>query len=249
MPPELLRWYGALGLKLIELYGMTENGCTHATDVQHPLPGSVGQVLNGVKSRLDPETSEVQVLSSGLMMGYFLEPQLTAQAFTSDGWLHTGDKGTVDALGNLKLTGRVKDLFKTSKGKYVAPAAIESLLSVMPGVEACCVVGANMAQPLAILALTPERVKQALEPVERQKMQVDFERELVLINQQLDPHERLSCLVLDPNPWTVDSGFVTPTLKVKRNQVEEAYGASFEAWSSGKTVIVWMVAGAPASHS
>jgi long-chain acyl-CoA synthetase len=240
MPPELLRWYGALGLNLIELYGMTENGCTHTTDVHHPLPGSVGKVLNGVKCRLDPETSEVQVLSSGLMVGYFLEPQLTAQAFTSDGWLHTGDKGSVDAQGNLKLTGRVKDLFKTSKGKYVAPAAIEAMLSVMPGVEACCVVGANMAQPMAILALTPERVKQALEPEQRQELQNDFERELVLINQQLDPHERLSCLVLDQTPWTVDSGFITPTLKVKRNQIEAVYGPSFEAWSELQKSIVWI---------
>jgi long-chain acyl-CoA synthetase len=242
MPPELLRWYGALGLNFIELYGMTENGCTHTTDVQHPLPGSVGQVLSGVKCRLDADTSEVQVLSPGLMMGYFLEPELTAQAFTSDGWLHTGDKGSVDDQGNLKLTGRVKDLFKTSKGKYVSPAAIEAILAVVPGVEACCVVGANMAQPLAILALTAERVKQTLGSEDRQKVQADFERELILINQQLDPHERLSCLVLDHTPWTVDSGFMTPTLKVKRNQIEAVYGPSFEAWAAHRQSIVWMKA-------
>lgn len=200
MPPELLRWYSALGLNLIELYGMTENGATHSTDVKHPLPGSVGQALTGVKCRLDPDTSEVQVQSSGLMLGYFLEPELTAQAYTSDGWLHTGDKGTLDAQGNLKLTGRVKDLFKTSKGKYVSPAAIEALLAVMPGVEACCVVGANMNQPLAILALTPDLVKQAIQPQARQQLQDLFANELVNLNLQLDPHERLSCLVLDPTP-------------------------------------------------
>lgn len=249
MPPELLRWYGALGLNLIELYGMTENGCTHATDVHHPLPGCVGQVLNGVKSRLDPVTNEVQVFSPGLMLGYFLEPELTAQAFTSDGWLHTGDKGSVDAQGNLKLTGRVKDLFKTSKGKYVAPAAIEALLALVPGVEACCVVGANLAQPLAILALTPERLTQALEPEERQNMQAALERELVRINQQLDPHEHLSCLVIDHKPWSVESGFITPTLKVKRNQVEAVYEPSFEAWSELQKSIVWLQASSPSTHS
>ena len=240
MPPELLRWYGALGLNLIELYGMTENGATHSTDVKHPLPGSVGQALTGVKCRLDPDTSEVQVQSSGLMLGYFLEPELTAQAYTSDGWLHTGDKGTLDAQGNLKLTGRVKDLFKTSKGKYVSPAAIEALLAVMPGVEACCVVGANMNQPLAILALTPDLVKQANQPQARQQLQDFFAQELVSLNQQLDPHERLSCLVLDPTPWTVASGFITPTLKVKRNQIEDTYGAFFEAWTAQSKTIVWM---------
>jgi len=242
MPPELLRWYGELGLNLIELYGMTENGCTHSTDVKHPLPGSVGQALNGVKCRLDPATSEVQVQSSGLMLGYFLEPELTAQAYTSDGWLRTGDKGTLDAQGNLKLTGRVKDLFKTSKGKYVAPAAIEALLAVMPGVEACCVVGANMNQPLAILALTPDLVKQANQPQARQQLQDFFAQELVSLNQQLDPHERLSCLVLDPTPWTVASGFITPTLKVKRNQIEDAYGSFLEAWAAQGKAVIWVKA-------
>ena len=240
MPPELLRWYGALGLNLIELYGMTENGATHSTDVKHPMPGSVGQALNGVKCRLDPDTSEVQIQSSGLMLGYFLEPELTAQAYTSDGWLRTGDKGTLDAQGNLKLTGRVKDLFKTSKGKYVSPAGIEALLAVIPGVEACCVVGANMNQPLAILALTPDLVKQANQPQARQQLQDFFANELVNLNQQLDPHERLSCLVLDPTPWTVASGFITPTLKVKRNQIEDAYGSFFEEWTAQSKTIIWM---------
>jgi long-chain acyl-CoA synthetase len=240
MPPELLRWYSALGLNLIELYGMTENGATHSTDVEHPMPGSVGQALTGVKCRLDPDTSEVQVQSSGLMLGYFLEPELTAQAYTSDGWLHTGDKGMLDAQGNLKLTGRVKDLFKTSKGKYVSPAAIEALLAVIPGVEACCVVGANMNQPLAILALTPDLVKEANQPQARQQLQDFLAHELVSLNQQLDPHERLSCLVLDPTPWTVASGFITPTLKVKRNQIEDTYGSFLEAWTAQSKTIVWM---------
>ncbi len=240
MPAELMRWYAALGLNLIELYGMTENGCTHSTDVKDPMPGSVGQALNGVQCRLDPVSSEVQVRSSGLMLGYFLEPEITAQAFTPDGWLHTGDKGSLDAQGNLKITGRVKDLFKTSKGKYVAPAAIEALLTVMHGVEACCVVGANLAQPLAILALTPDVITQSLDPQKQAQLQADFQRELLSLNLKLDPHERLSCLVLDATPWTVGSGFVTPTLKVKRNQIEEVYGVLFEAWAAHSSDIVWI---------
>ena len=240
MPTELMRWYAALGLNLIELYGMTENGCTHSTDVKDPMPGSVGQALNGVQCRLDPGSSEVQVRSSGLMLGYFQEPELTAQTFTPDGWLHTGDKGSLDAQGNLKITGRVKDLFKTSKGKYVAPAAIEAMLAVMPGVEACCVVGANLSQPLAILALTPDVITQSLDLQKQAQLQADFQRELLGLNLKLDPHERLSCLVLDATPWTVGSGFVTPTLKVKRNQIEEVYGVLFEAWTAHSSDIVWI---------
>jgi len=123
MPPELLRWYNRLGLDLVEVYGMTENcGVSHATLPGKSRPGTVGLPYEGVQSRLDPANGEIQVKSPGLMLGYYKEPELTRDAFTADGWLHTGDKGTLDAEGNLRITGRVKDLFKTSKGKYVAPA-------------------------------------------------------------------------------------------------------------------------------
>ncbi|MDO8418454.1 MAG: AMP-binding protein, partial [Rubrivivax sp.] len=133
MPPDLLRWYDKLGLDLVEVYGMTENcGVSHATLPGKQRPGTVGLPYDGVQSRLDPVSGEIQVKAPCLMLGYYKEPELTRQAFTDDGWLRTGDKGALDAEGNLKITGRVKDLFKTSKGKYVAPAPIEDRL-VMHG--------------------------------------------------------------------------------------------------------------------
>ena len=240
MPSELVRWFGALGLNLIEVYGMTETGFTHSTDVGHRLPGSVGQSLGGVECRLDPQTSEVQVWSAGLMLGYFLEPELSARAFTFDGWLHTGDRGVLDAQGNLRLEGRLEDLFRTSKGVNVAPAAIEALLAVIPGVEASCVVGANMAQPLAVLALSAELLEKAGDRHGRSQLESMFEPELMLLNKQLCAQERLSCLVLDQKPWTVASGFVTPTLKVKRQKVTEAYGAFYETWTAQGKAVVWL---------
>jgi len=239
MAPELLRWYGALGLNLIELYGMAETGFTHSTDVQHPLSGSVGQSLDGVECRLDPQSSEVQVRSDGLMLGYFLEPELSAQAFTFDGWLHTGDRGSIDAQGNLRLEGRLEDLFRTSKGVYVAPAAIEALLAAIPGVEASCVVGANLAQPLAVLALSAKLLEKAGDPHGRSQLESILEPELMLLNKQLCPQERLSCLVLDQKPWTVASGFITPTLKVKRHKVTQAYGSFFGIWTAQGKAVVW----------
>ena len=137
MPPELLRWYNRLGLDLVEVYGMTENcGVSHATLPGTSRPGTVGLPYDGVQSRIDPANGEIQVRSRGLMLGYYKEPELTREAFTADGWLHTGDKGMLDAEGNLRITGRVKDLFKTSKGKYVAPAPIEDRLDAHPMVEA-----------------------------------------------------------------------------------------------------------------
>ena len=171
MPLELLRWYGALGWDLIALYGMTETGYTHSTDVQRPLSSGVGPSLNGVDCRPDPRSAEVQVRSAGLMLGYFLEPELSAQAFTSDGWLRIGDRGSLDAQGNLRLTGKLEDLWRTSKGKYVAAADIEVLVAMIPGVEACCVVGANLAQPLAILGLSTEFHKKALDPHGRSQLE------------------------------------------------------------------------------
>ena len=95
------------------------------------------------------------------MLGYYKEPDQTRSTFTPDGWLRTGDKGALDAEGGLRITGRVKDLFKTSKGKYVAPAPIEDKLVMHSAIEACCVTGANLGQPLALVMLNMEAAKKA----------------------------------------------------------------------------------------
>ena len=154
MPPELLRWYAKLGLEIIEVYGMTENcGVSHCTLPGRQRPGTVGYPYEGVHSRLDPDTNEIQVTSPGTMLGYYREPEQTRNTFTGDGWLRTGDKGVLDAEGGLRVTGRVKDIFKTGKGKYVAPAPIEDKLVMHTAVEACCVTGANLGPPLAIVML------------------------------------------------------------------------------------------------
>ncbi len=241
MPPELLTWYAKLGLDIIEGYGMTENcAISHATLLGVPRPGTVGQPYDGIETRLDPANGEIQMKSHGLMLGYYKEPELTAQAFTADGWLHTGDKGALDVEGNLKITGRVKDLFKTGKGKYVAPAPIEDKLVMHNAVEACCVTGANLGQPLAVLMLNPESVAAAGSPAGRAELEASLAEHLKKVNATLDPHEQLDCLVLVTEPWTVDNGFITPTFKVKRNRIEEIYAASYERWVGARKSILWM---------
>ena len=240
MPPELLRWYASLGLPIIEVYGMTENcGVSHATLPGVQRPGTVGRAYDGVHSRLDPQTGEIQVKSPGLMLGYYKEPELTRDAVTADGWLHTGDKGQLDAEGNLRITGRVKDLFKTSKGKYVAPAPIEDQLVMNGAVEACVVTGANLGQPLGIVMLNADAAKRASDIGQRQAMEASLSAHLDAINARLDPHEQLDCLVVVSEPWTVDNGFITPTFKVRRNHIEEVYGAHFERWSDQRQRVVW----------
>jgi long-chain acyl-CoA synthetase len=241
MPPELLRWYGRLGLKLSEVYGMTENcGISHATLRDRPRPGTVGPPYDGINCRLDPESGEVQVKSPGTMLGYYRDPELTRQAMTDDGWLRTGDKGEVDSEGNLRIVGRVKDLFKTGKGKYVAPAPIEDRLVAHTAVEACCVTGASLGQPVALVMLNVEAARRALEPGGRGVLEESLATHLSSVNEALDPHEQLDCLVVVREAWTVDNDLVTPTLKVKRNRIEAVYSRHYESWVSTRRPVVWL---------
>jgi len=241
MPPELLRWYNRLGLDLVEVYGMTENcGVSHATLPGASRPGTVGLPYAGVQSRLDPANGEIQVKSPGLMLGYYKEPQLTRDTFTPDGWLHTGDKGVLDAEGNLRITGRVKDLFKTSKGKYVSPAPIEDKLVMHDAIEACCVTGANLGQPLGIVMLNAQAVAKVEDTATRGVLEQSLNDHLTRVNANLDPHEQLDCLVVVTDPWTVDNGFITPTFKVKRNRIEEVYAPRYETWTGAHKSVVWM---------
>lgn len=241
MPPDLLRWYATLGLEVVEVYGMTENcGISHATLPGQPRPGTVGLPYDGVQSRVDPATGEIQMKAPCLMLGYYREPELTAQTFTPDGWLHTGDQGEMDAQGNLRITGRVKDLFKTSKGKYVAPAPIEDRLVMHTAVEACCVTGANLGQPLALLMLNAEAAARASAAQGRSELETSLTAHLVAVNASLDPHERLDCLVVTTQAWTVDNDLITPTFKVKRNRIEKEFAARYEGWTASGRQVVWM---------
>ena len=240
MPPELLRWYQKLGLRLSEVYGMTENcGVSHATLREHPRPGTVGPPYDGIECRLDPGTQELQMRSPGVMLGYYRNPEQTRDAMTADGWLKTGDKGEIDAEGNLRIVGRVKDLFKTGKGKYVAPAPIEDRLVTHTAVEACCVTGANLGQPLALLMLNAETFGRAADPTERTQLEQSLAAHVESINATLDPHEQLDCVVVVRDAWTVDNDLVTPTLKVKRNRIEAVYGQHYETWVASRRTVIW----------
>ncbi len=240
MPADVLGWYRNLGLDLIEVYGMTENaGVSHATLPGSFHPGTVGLPYAGIEARVDPLSGELQMRSPGVMLGYFKEPELTRNALTDDGWLRTGDKAEVGADGLTRITGRVKDLFKTSKGKYVAPAPIEDLLVTQPAIEACCVTGANHAQPFAICMLSADAIARCATAEGRAALMAAMADHLGQVNQKLEAHEQLAFLALVPLPWTPENGFVTPTLKVKRNRIEDSYGPSFNAWEAQRKPVVW----------
>ena len=240
MPVALLAWYRKLGLPVNEGYGMTENlALSHLTLPGTNQEGTVGPAYEGVDVRIEAQTGEIQMRSPAVMLGYYKEPEQTREAFTADGWLRTGDKGQIDPQGKLRITGRVKDLFKTSKGKYVAPAPIEDKLVMHEAVEACVVSGANLGQPLGIVMLNAEAVAASADATARKALDTSLAQHLKGINATLDPHEQLKCLVVVTSAWTVDNDIITPTFKVKRNRIEDLYAKNYERWEASGQKIIW----------
>ena len=245
MPADVLHWYRQLGLDLIEVYGMTENcGISHST-LPGRLPstpdaGTVGLPYPGVEQRIDAETGEIQVRSPGVMQGYYKNPTLTQETLAQDGWLHTGDKGEIDSQGVLRITGRVKDIFKTSKGKYISPAPVENRLGQHPAIEACVVTGAALAQPLALVMLNAAACLSATSSnSERAALEASLAEHLKTVNASLEAHEKLSLLAVVTKAWTPENGLVTPTFKVKRGKIESIYGNLFDAWRVTELPVVW----------
>jgi long-chain acyl-CoA synthetase len=230
-PIELIAWYRSLGLELVEIYGMTESwAISHMGRLGDLRPGWIGPPVPGVEQRLTSE-GEVLVRTPGCMLGYYKAPELTREMIDEEGWLHTGDRGEIDEAGRLRITGRVKELFKTSKGKYVAPAPIENRLLAHPQIEQACVLGANMPQPFAIVVLS--KAAMASTNIESELAAIREE-----INRAVDHHERLQCIVIAMEPWTVENGLLTPTLKLKRNAIEEHYAPFVKQWyETGKAVV------------
>lgn len=240
MPAPVLQWYRRLGLNMVEAYGMTENcGASHSTLPYSDAIGTVGLPYHDIECRIDPQNQEIQIRSPGIMQAYYKDPEQTAAAITSDGWLRTGDKGHVNEEGFLSITGRIKDLFKTSKGRYVAPSPIEDILVLHPDIEACAVMGANFSQPFALIMLTPNAIERCQTPEGKNKLQVLLKIHLKSVNEKLESHEKLDFLVAMTTAWTPENNFVTPTLKVKRQALESAYQDHFEQWLQLKQPIVW----------
>lgn len=238
VPQTLLLWYRKLGLDVLEVYGMTEScGYSHICLPGQNKPGWIGKPCPEVEVRID-RSGEVQVRSGATMLGYYKEPQKTADTITEDGFLRTGDKGEEDAEGNLRLTGRLKEIFKTSKGKYVAPAPIENRLAVHSRIEQVCVVGDGLSAPLGLCVLSAVGQQDA-GGVARAGLHSSLEKLLEEVNGALDKHERLRRLVVVKDNWAVENGFLTPTLKIKRNVIEAAYSARFEEWSERSEAVLW----------
>ncbi|EAT13170.1 long-chain fatty acid CoA synthetase [Bermanella marisrubri] len=217
MPKALIEWFDEIGIPIVEGYGMTENmayGTFNFPDDRNV--GSVGKPFAHVDVKIS-EQGEILFKSEALMLGYYKDEEKTKEALAG-GYYHTGDKGHIDDLGFLHITGRVKELFKTSKGKYVAPAPIEGLLSAHPHIEQVCVMGSGRNQPIAVVELS-----ETARGLDKEALEEELIQHLGKVNQDLEHHERVECLVLTQETWTVESGLITPTLKIRRDTVEDRF--------------------------
>lgn len=223
-PVSTLKWFERLGIPIQEAYAMTENCCySHVTLYDGIKFGSVGKALPHCEVKLS-EDNEILIKHVALMDGYYKEDKQT-QDTIKDGWLHTGDEGHIDAEGYLKITGRVKDLFKTSKAKYVAPAPIEMKLSANKNIEQVCVVGTGLPQPIALITLSEYGKSRPVEDVYG-----SLETTLNIVNPKFESHERLKKIVVLDKEWTIENNLLTPSMKIKRNEVERLYKDNYTTW-------------------
>ncbi|WP_107853089.1 AMP-binding protein [Oceanimonas marisflavi] len=230
--PSLLRWYERLDMPITEAWGMTEN-LAYST-LNYPFRsdkvGTVGRAGAGVEIRISGE-GEILCRCDGMMLGYYKNEEATEKTIR-EGWLHTGDQGRLDDEGYLTITGRLKDAFKTAKGKYVLPVPIESMLIENTLIEQACVVGSGQAQPMALVQLSEHAAGQS-----REQLENALSATMAQINHSLESHQRLGGILIIDEPWTVENNILTPTLKIKRHLLEQQYGDLDQRWPKGRGIV------------
>ncbi len=219
IPPSLIQWYHSIGLDISEAWGMTEN-CAYSL-INYPFNpakiGSVGRPVLDCQIRRG-EDGELLIKSPGLMTAYYLQPEASAAAFDAEGFFHTGDLCAIDDEGYVTITGRVKDNFKTAKGKYVAPVPIERRLAQDPHIELICVIGSGLPHPIALVQLSEGANMQA-----REEVRTSLKATLDSVNPHLESHEHVDAIVVVKEAWTIENDVLTPTLKIKRHVLEKAF--------------------------
>ncbi len=236
---NLLEWYVKVGIEINEGYGMTEN-LAYGPALNLPGAvkiGTVGSItaMPNVEIKITDE-GEIITRSPSLMTGYYREPEKTAETII-DGWLHTGDRGEIDAHGYLTITGRIKDAFKTSKGKFVQPSKIEGLMQKDDYIEQICVAGSGESQPICFIELS--EAAKALLPAAAQEIETRIMNTLNDVNKELAHHEVIERLFIIADAWTPENGMLTPTMKIKRNQVEKHYSDLCTEYRNSNKSCVW----------
>jgi long-chain acyl-CoA synthetase len=239
LPPAIIAWYRRLGLNLLEGYGMTEDlAYSHTMTKTQNTVGYVGIPYEGVQARIS-DAGEIQIKSPGQMVGYYKRPDLDAEVFTDDGYFCTGDQGEYSADGQLKITGRIKELFKTGKGKYVAPAPIENKLNAHPMIESSMVSGVGQSASYALVVLAEDVRPKLNDPAFKAEVTEAMTSLLKETNKGLADYEQMKMVVIAKEPWSIDNGCLTPTLKIKRNKIEAMVEPQVDQWYGGKDTVLW----------
>ncbi|EGQ7951360.1 AMP-binding protein [Vibrio vulnificus] len=231
--PALLAWYHSIGLNITEAWGMTES-FAYST-LNYPFRadkiGSVGNAGPGIELKIAAD-DEIMVRGKGLFSGYYKNDIATQEAFDKEGWLHTGDIGRLDAEGYLTIQGRKKDTFKTAKGKFVSPVPIENKLFEYSRVEMMCLIGLGLPAP--ILLVVPHNFPN----FDRDRYERTTKRVIAKMNAELESHEQIKGVLMIKDPWSIDNGILTPTLKIKRHALEQKYHEVGQNWPKDK-LVVW----------
>lgn len=229
--PNTLAWYERLGMPISEGWGMTETSGLSCSNFPYDksLLGSIGKAVDCVEMKIG-KNQEILIRGPAVFKEYYQRPDATKTSFT-DGWFHTGDMGSVSTDGVYQIIGRVKEQFKTAKGKYVAPAPIENLLTHSNNIEQVCVFGQGRKQPIALLVLSQPCTKPS------KLMNLKLEKILIYVNEQLESHQRLDHLIVLKKEWTIENGLLTPTMKIKRAEIEAKFNNYLEEELSER--IIW----------
>ena len=232
--------YHAAGIPILQGYGMTEACITSANRPDDNKLGSIGIPFEGIEMKIAESTGEILIRGKNVMKGYFDNPEETAKVLDAEGFYHTGDVGYVDSHGHFYITDRIKDLFKLSNGKYVAPLQVESLLKQSPLISQPVVVGSGRKQTGALIVPDWDALKEALKDDgivaegSREEMCEDphvvkrVQREAVELTREMNDYERVKRVYLLPREFSIDKGEMTPTLKIKRSVIDEKYAEAID---------------------
>ena len=228
-------WYRNLGVNITNGYGMTENCaiCTQLPGEITDKPGSVGKPQPEVDIKIDSETGEILMRGPYVMKGYYNDPETTNNTI-KNGWLYTGDRGRIDDEGNLYITGRVKDTFKTNTGEFVEPGKIEALFGDVTEFEQMCLVGYGMAAPI-LLAVPSEGANS----IDKDTLKQQLSNKLELVNKNLVSYRKVSTIVIMKEAWSPENGLCTPTLKIKRVKIDEKFMSKYSQWHENSEAIIW----------
>ena len=228
-PAALIDWYQNIGITLMEGYGQSEAMGLIANTGDARKVGSIGIPLEGVEVRINDD-GELCVRADGLAAGYYKNPEKTAETFV-DGWVHTGDKATVDDDGFYYLTGRVKDHFKTMQGKFVSPPPMESAFSECEVVEQLCLLGRGYSKTVMVVVLTSPAGTLQKSDVEQQLLTA-----AASVNEGVEHHAHIGAVIVTTEPWTIENGVLTPTMKIKRDKIEAAHGVQAQVLATRAAV-------------